>query len=372
MSDAPDKSQKIHPPSPKRIEEARRKGDIPQSQEIKHWFMLLGGGLAIFVFAGDVAAGLRQLILKFLEHPHDIRLDNMTFAGFLAEIGGNVAIVLFLPILVLVAAALIGNSVVAKPTWSPEKLKPSLDKFSLIKGAKRIFGSRGWVELGKAIFKLAVVGAVAGLMILPDMQELKIVPTMDPIDIVRLIERLAMIMIATVIVVMAFIAVADMMFQKYKWTEDHKMTQQEVKEERKQQEGDPQIKARIRRVRMERAAARVTTAVPNADVVIANPTHYAVALQYDESAMAAPRLVAKGLDHLALRIREIAEENDVPVIENPPLARAIYNDVEIDQEIPSQFYKAAAEIIGYVLRLKGRLPGPPGPMPKVEYVAPGD
>ncbi len=322
--------------------------------------MLLGGGLVLFLFAEDMAAGLKRLLTQFLERPDDIRIENISFVEFLQIIGSDLAIILLLPMLLLIAAAIAGSSIVSAPTWAPEKLKPDLGKFSPIKGAKRIFGSRGLVELANAAFKLAVISSLAAIMVLPSLKILKLVPTIAIIDIVKLIEDLALIMFATVLVVMAFIAIADMVDQKYKWAEDHKMTREGLKEERKQQEGDPKIKSRIRRIRMERSMARVAATIPQADVVITNPTHYAVALKYDEAQMAAPVLIAKGVDHLALTIRSIAEEHDIPVIENPPLARAMYNDIDIDQQIPAHFYKAAAEIIGYVLRLKGRLPGPPG------------
>ncbi len=372
MSDTADKSQKTERPTRKKITQARRKGDIPQSQEIKHWFMLLGGGVSVWLFGDLVASGIRDTSVKFLSYPHDIRLDRLSLVGFLKEIGSDLAIVLFLPMLILIAAAIVGNSIMAKPTWSPDKLKPKFNKLNVVKGLKKLFNVRSFVELGKAVFKLVVIGSFAAIVVLPDMQFLRLVPTMDVIDVVHFIEELALLMIATVLGVMTFIALADAAFQKYKWTEDHKMTKQEVKDERKQADGDPAIKGKIRQIRMQRAMARIASTVPTADVILTNPTHFAVALKYDEAAMAAPILVAKGMDHMALKIREIAAEYDIPIIENPPLARAIYKDVEVDQEIPPHFYKAAAEIIGYVLRLKGRLPGPPGPIPKADYVVPAE
>jgi flagellar biosynthetic protein FlhB len=372
MSDTADKSQKTEQPTQKKIEEARRKGDTPQSQEVKHWFMLLAGGIAVWIFADEVALGVRHTSTRFLDHAHEIRLDRLEVSDFLVEIGWDLAVVMFLPLLLLFVAAIACNTVVAKPTWSPDKIRPKLSKLSVVSGAKKIVGVRSFVELGKAIFKLLVIGAFAIIVILPDMQFLRLVPTMSIIDVVHFIEQLALLMIATVVGVMTFIAIADWAFQKYKWTEDHKMTKQEVKDERKQADGDPQIKNKIRVIRMQRAMARMASAIPTADVILTNPTHYAVALKYDQETMAAPILVAKGVDHLALRIREIAAEYDIPILENPPLARALYSDVEIEQQIPSHFYKAAAEIIGYVLRLKGKLPGPPGPKPKVENAVPAE
>lgn len=172
-------------------------------------------------------------------------------------------------------------------------------------------------------------------------------------------------MLLGVLLVMAVIAAADFVYQRYDWTQNLKMSRQDIKDENKQSDGDPQVKARIAQVRMDRARQRVAAAVPGADVVLTNPTHYAVALKYDSEAMDAPRLVAKGADNLALRIREIADEYGIPVLENPPLARGLYNSVEIDEEIPPEYYKAVAEVIGYVMNLNKRL-GRYRPTPTVQ------
>jgi flagellar biosynthetic protein FlhB len=169
------------------------------------------------------------------------------------------------------------------------------------------------------------------------------------------IQLVAILLTAGTVAVMTVVAALDYAFQRRSFIKQMRMTKQEVRDEHKQAEGDPQIKARIRRLRMERAQKRMMAAVPEADVVITNPTHFAVALAYEMETMSAPRLVAKGADVLAQRIREIAEENQVPLVENPPLARALYASVELDQEIPPEHYQAVAQVIGYVMRLKGEL-----------------
>ena len=167
---------------------------------------------------------------------------------------------------------------------------------------------------------------------------------------------MAIVLIFATVAVMTAIAALDYLYQRHAFIKQMKMTKQEVKDEHKQSEGDPIIKSRIRRLRLERARQRMMAAVPRADVVITNPTHYAVALEYKMEEMPSPKLIAKGIDELAQRIREVAEENDIPVVENPPLARALYSAVDLDEEIPPEHYKAVAEVIGYVMRLKGKLP----------------
>jgi flagellar biosynthetic protein FlhB len=170
------------------------------------------------------------------------------------------------------------------------------------------------------------------------------------------IKVIALVILAATVMIMTVIAAIDYIYQKWDHTEKLKMTKQEVKDETKQQDGDPKIKQRIAALRMERQRERMMQAIGKADVIITNPTHYAIALQYDMDTMPAPILVGKGMDSLALRIREVAEENDIPIVENPPLARALYAAVEIDEEIPAEHFHAVAEVIGYVFRLKGRLP----------------
>jgi len=216
-----------------------------------------------------------------------------------------------------------------------------------------MFSTRAVVEFVKGILKLFIVSIVSVAFILPFYTDITLLPS---IEFILTLERMNLVIIwflAGSVAVMAVIAAFDYMYQKYAFIQQMKMSKHEIKEEHKQSEGDPHVKARIRQLRNERARARMMQNVPDADVVVTNPTHYAVALNYKIEQMQAPILVAKGVDHIAFKIREVAEENDVPIVENPPLARALFAAVEIDEEIPMEHYQAVAEVIGYVMRLKG-------------------
>jgi flagellar biosynthetic protein FlhB len=244
-------------------------------------------------------------------------------------------------------------------------MKPELKKISPLAGLKKIFGKQGVMNLLKSILKIAIVGGALYVVVAPNLKQLPVFVGMELLDVALLVRYQALLMLLVVLLVMAVIAAGDFVFQRYDWMENLKMSHQDIKDEHKQSEGDPKIKARIAQLRMDRARHRMAAAVPTADVVLTNPTHYAVALKYDAEGMDAPCLVAKGADHLAFRIRDIAEEYDIPVLENPPLARGLYDTVEIDQEIPPEYYKAVAEIIGYVMNLNKRL-GRHKPKPRVQ------
>ncbi|MCH7486076.1 MAG: flagellar type III secretion system protein FlhB, partial [Proteobacteria bacterium] len=208
----------------------------------------------------------------------------------------------------------------------------------------------------KAIAQIGLVSVVAVGLVAPFLGDLALLPTFEMVQTLDRIHIIAIWLMVGTVMVMTVVAVLDFLYQRYAHLKKMRMTKQDVKDEQKQAEGDPLIRARIRKLRLERAQRRMMAAVPEADVVVTNPTHYAVALKYKMDDMPAPKLVAKGVDFLAQRIREVAEENDVPVVENPPLARALYATVEIDEEVPEEHYKAVAEIIGYVMRLRGNLP----------------
>jgi flagellar biosynthetic protein FlhB len=206
------------------------------------------------------------------------------------------------------------------------------------------------------MIKISLVAIVALGLAVPMFDDITLTPMISVASSLHRLHDLALWVVGGTVAVMTAIALLDYGYQRYQHNKQLKMTKQEVKDEHKQSEGDPQIKARIRAIRTQRARQRMMAAVPEADIVITNPTHFAVALQYKMDEMAAPKLVAKGVDTLALRIRQVAEENDVPIVENPPLARALYAAVELDQEIPPEHFKAVAEVIGYVMRLRGKLP----------------
>jgi len=354
--DNQDDSQKTEEPTQRRLEQAREKGQVARSQEINHWFMILALTLLIALFGGTVMRGIMQSLIGFIEHPHAISLDAMQLREVLSTTAFDLLTVISLPLAVTFIAALAAGLVQNGFIVSTESLRPKLEKVSPLRGLKRLFSVRSLVDFIKGVVKITIVAAVVAVLLWPSFAAVPNVAALSAEQVLALLQTLATRTLIGVLSVMTVIAVLDFLFQKQQHMKQLRMSKQELKEEFKQSEGDPMIKARLRQIRTERARRRMMSSVPEADVVITNPTHYAIALKYDPQTMEAPRVVAKGMDSLALRMREIAEENGIPVVENPPLTRALYEVVDIDQEIPPEHYKAVAEVIGYVMRLKGQLP----------------
>lgn len=350
MADQPEQHEKTEEPSQRKLDEAIRKGDVPKSQEVGSLFILTGGALIVLMAVGassnDLAAGLEI----FLGQAEAIPVD----AGHLAIIWRNVMWLLvgalLVPMAIIAALGIVGNLVQHPLVLSAESLKPKASKISLIAGAKRLFSSQSLVNFGKSLGKLLIVGGALTVIVWPDRDKLDVMVMLEPGMLLTLIHELALKVIIGVVAIFAVIAGLDYLYQRHKWFERQRMTVKEVKDEYRQAEGDPAIKAKIRQIRMERGRQRMMAAVPEATVVVTNPTHYAVALKY-ESGMPAPLCVAKGVDAVALKIRGIALDHDVPVIENPPLARTLHAAVDVDGEIPPEHYKAVAQLIGYVLQL---------------------
>jgi flagellar biosynthetic protein FlhB len=320
--------------------------------------MILAAALMIGVFGKSFFGGVAESLYKFIAWPHDIRVDGgAELQELMLETFGQLGLALLMPVSVILLAAFIAGIIQNGFVFSTETLTPKLSKLSLAKGLKRLFSTRSVVEFVKGILKITIVASVIVLLLWPEREIVFIVTSMDPIQFMGALQTLAVRVLVGVLAIMTVIAGIDFMYQKQQHMKELRMSKQDLKDEFKQSEGDPMIKARLRQIRTERARRRMMSAVPDADVVVTNPTHYAVALKYDHEAMDAPVLVAKGADQVALRIREVAKEHDIPVVENPPIARALYDNVELDQAIPAEHYKAVAEIIGYVMRLKGKLPG---------------
>lgn len=352
---AEDKDSKTEEPTSKRLNKARNEGDVPQSQEVKSFAMLLAGLIVIGTMAPSVASQLAEFLTAFLERPHLMSLEVDNMASFVVEVALNVAVILALPIATFAFAAVVSGIAINGFLWTPKKLKPKLSQLSPLQGVKRLFSKQSLVEAAKGVLKMLVVAVIIGFIVVPLFRHPDQLVDRPFVLTLSEIQWLILLILFLVVIIMAIISAADLAFQRYTHKEKLKMTKQEVKDEHKEAEGDPKVKSRIRALRMERHRQRMMAAVPSASVVITNPTHYAIALKYDMDDMHAPVLVAKGVDYLARRIRQIAEENDVPLVENPPLARALYAAVEVDQEIPPEHYKAVAEIIGYVMQLKGKL-----------------
>ena len=267
----------------------------------------------------------------------------------------QVSFVLALPLLIFVIAAVAGTMIQIGLVFATEKLGFDLSRISPLGGFKRLFSVRAGVEFFKSLGKVGTVAVVAAWMAFPAIGQLERL-TREPAELLpNELYKFILRLLFGVLAVVTVLALFDYVYQRLAFMRSMRMSKQEVKEENKQAEGDPIIRARLRAIRMNRARKRMMAAVPKASVVITNPTHFAVALQYEMGGTGAPKVVAKGADLVALKIREIATEHDVPIVENPPLARALYASVEVDREIPQEHYKAVAEIISYVFRLKGML-----------------
>lgn len=356
-----DSAEKTEEPTQKRLDKAHEEGNIPASQEI-NTLAMLGGVLALVVLMvpgmmRDIAAAM----LPFLAEPHAIPMDAEHLGEVTRQIVVATALVLALPLGMFLALGIVSSLIQHGLIWSPKKVALNLEKISVIGGMKRIFSPTSVLQLVKGVVKLIIVGVVLYFIFKPKIPILELLPSMEVIAMMTILKDLTVTLLLAVVISMAVIAGADLLYTRYRHMTKLRMSKSEVKDEAKSSEGDPHVKARIKKIRADRARVRMMQAVPKASVVVTNPTHYAVALAYEMDDMAAPRLVAKGIDSLALKIREVAEENDVPIVENPPLARALYAAVDLDQEIPPEHYKPVAEVIGYVMRLKGRMRPRPAP-----------
>ncbi len=353
MAEGTDQSQKTEEPTPKKLREAREKGQIASSREVNHWFMILAATIGVLAFAPTMFREMAVLLGRFIERPHT--LGGAGGVGpALTDMLGGLLLIMLVPVALLLAAAIASGLVQNGFLLAAEQIRPKLERVSPLGGVKRLFSLKSFAEFLKGLLKLAIVGSVLFFLMLPEFDGLERLTALPPVDLLWQIYELVLRLLIGTVAVMTVLAGLDVFYQRFEYRKQMRMSRQEVKEEMKQSEGDPLIKSRIRQIRMERARRRMMAEVPDADVVVTNPTHYAVALKYDRDTMEAPRLVAKGVDSLARRIREIARENDVPLVENPPLAQALYAGVELDQEIPPEHYKAVAEVISYVFALKKR------------------
>lgn len=353
MADS-DNSQRTEQPSQRKLSNARLKGQVIQSREVNNLLMLATGAVIVLLLAPALTKSLTLTLARFLEPASLLSGGGVLWEavrGLFAEIAGA----LVLPLVLIVIAAAAGSLLQTGLVIATEKVGFDLERLSPIAGFKRLFSLRATLEFLKGVAKVAVVMAIIGVLLLPEFGRLGQMTSQAPAGLVADIYRLLLRISLGVLVMVALLALLDYGYQRFSFLRSMRMSKQEVKEEQKQSEGDPMVKARLRQIRMERARKRMMAAVPGASVVVTNPTHYAVALKYAMGDKGAPKVVAKGADLIAQRIREIAEENDVPLVENPPLARALYANVELDHEIPAEHYRAVAEIINYVFRLKAKL-----------------
>ncbi|WP_422367570.1 flagellar biosynthesis protein FlhB [Pelagibius sp.] len=357
MAGEDDDSQKTEEPTSKRLSDAREKGQVARSQEVSHWFMILALAILVGIFSESLMSDFGGLMVPFVEQPHLLSLDNGMLQQMLIGTAVDILKVSAIPLAIILLAGLLAGTIQNGIIVTNEQIKPKLSNIGFKRGFKKMFSSRALADFAKGLLKLAIVATVVAVIIWPDRYMVLDMPSMSVEAVLALVRWEAVKVIIGVLSVMSIITLIDILYQRYQHHKELRMTKQQIKDENKQTEGDPMIKGRLRQIRAERARKRMMAAVPEADVVITNPTHYAVALKYDQATMAAPKLLAKGVDNIAFRIREIAEEYDITVVENPPVARALHAAVEIDQEIPPEHYKAVAEIISFVMNLRRNMPG---------------
>ena len=353
MSADVDREDKTEEPTEKRLHDAIEKGQIPFSREAPLFASLSAGLVAlVFVIPGRSAI-LFQGLLGIFDDPAGWRIargeDALALAGPLASAAAE----FIWPVVALLSVAgVVASLAQSAPRIAPDRILPDFSRISPRAGLRRVFGARGLVEFAKSLIKVGAVGFVAGMMLVGQRGVLVTAMNDDPGGLPERILALAVRTIAAVLVATLAVASADLVWSRLLWRRDQRMSKHEVKEELKQAEGDRMIKARLRSLRLDRSRKRMLSAVPRATMIVANPTHYAVAMRYVRSEGGAPIVLAKGIDLIALKIRAIAEAHDIPVVEDKPLARSLYAAVEVERPIPAEFYRAVAEIVHLIQQRK--------------------
>lgn len=349
-----DQDQKTEEASDKRIEDAREKGQLAVSKEMSTWFVFVAILMIVAWFGPPLGAKSVSALRVFLERPEQLYLEGAGLQGLLAGVFAHVALAFTGVFGVLFVMSMIGTMIQTGFYVNPTNIKVDPAKVFALQGMKKLFSMDSIVELLKSIAKLVIMGYIAYRVLRPIYMEVPLSVNYAINDTLHYLHEKSIRLVAILMILITLIAVVDWLYVRFKYFKGLRMTKQEVKDEHKQMEGDPFVKGRLRRIRMERSRQRMMAAVPEANVVVTNPTHYAVALKYDQFSMSAPIVLAKGPDLIALRIREVAEEHDIPLVSNPPLARALYDTAEIDEPINPEHYRAVAEVISYVFKLKGK------------------
>lgn len=367
--DSEDDSSKTEEPSQKKLEEARKKGQMVSSREISHFFMILALTFFVMSVAPGTAMKGMNLLSPFITQPDAMPMGSAEFAQIAQDAAIGMAMLLGIPLLITFVAAIAPAVIQRKWVFSAESIKPKLEKISPLSGFKRLLGFKAIIEFLKNMLKVTIVGVAAVMIVLPYRYEIAGAMRTQKLDMLGMTQTLAGKMLIGACIILFLLSIFDYVYQRFIFMKQMRMTKQELKDEYKQAEGDPHVKSKLRQIRRDKARKRMMAAVPQADVVVTNPTHYAVALKYDPATMPAPKVLAKGTDEVALRIRESAEKHKVTIMRNPPLARVLYDTAEIDEEIPVEHYAAVAKVIGYVYKLKGKTIPKPGktlhmPQPK--------
>ncbi|MBN8995445.1 MAG: flagellar biosynthesis protein FlhB [Rhizobiales bacterium] len=349
-----DKESRTEEATEKKISEAIERGNIPRSRELSIFASLVGILLVFAFIVGPKAAALSEQLLILVDHPGGFAMENGNDAShLLSALALQIGAFLLPMVVVLGVAGLAASFLQNAPQFVLENIRPKWERVSPMAGWKRIFGTPGLVEFLKSLFKFGAIAIVIAIMLNGERKTVVAAIYGDAANIPGTVLGLATRLVSAVCVALIVLVGVDVVWSRFKWRSDLRMTRQELKDEMKQAEGDPLVKSRLRSLARDRARRAMIAAVPKATVVIANPTHFAIALKYNRGRDGAPLVVAKGVDLIALKIREIAAKHSIPVIEDKPLARAMYDAVEVGQFIPAEFYRAVAKIL-YVLYSRNR------------------
>lgn len=346
-----DLSQKTEEPTEHRLQEARKKGQIIISREVNNALILFTFTISVLFILPVKCQDFARSMLFFICNSHDIIFNSINLHYIMQMVFKEIAFLLVFPFAMLMIAALAGGLVQTNFLLTTEQIKPKLEKISLLKGLKRILSKRALVEFTKSIIKLIILSAILFFALRLFLRPISQTVAADFAIGLSQLHQLSMVIMGSIVGMMIVVAALDYWYQYYSHRKSLRMTWQELKDEHKQLEGDPKIKSKLKSMRLARARQRMMAAVPKATVVITNPQHYAVALKYEHLKMNAPVVVAKGMDSLALRIKQIAKKHNVPVIENPPLAQVLYREVEVNKEIKEKHYNAVANIIRVIMNL---------------------
>lgn len=354
MAEEQDKSEKTQDATPRKLDQARKQGDVIYSAEVSGALSIMVLALLAAAVLGPMAVELSRQLVGYLAGAHAYAIDSGSMRRLMADL-----------VMVLIAACAVATGAMAlagvasrylqdKPTLTAKRLQPSLDKIDPIKGFGRVFGKAALANFLKALAKVLVVGGALVWALWPSNAELETLAFLDLAAVLALAQERSVALLIALAIAAAVIGVVDYIFTRHSYLERQKMSFRDLKDEMRQQEGDPMVRMRLRQIRMEKSRSRMLQAMSNATVVVTNPTHYAVALRYAEGETPAPICLAKGVDDVALRIREKAKELDIPIVEDPPLARALFATAELERPIPREHYEAVAKVIGFVMSLAQR------------------
>lgn len=372
MAENENGQEKTEEPSQKRLQDARDKGDVPRSRELATVAVFGAGVASLLALGGGVTARAKDWMRAALS-PDVALLDSpQHLFGHTGELLLSFMWILAPLLLATLLACFVAPAVMGGFNFAAKGLVPDLKKLDPMAGLKRIYGPEGLAELLKSLLRVLLVGGAATLFLWPAMPRLRAMLHQPLEQAAAGGMKFALWMLMATAAAMLLVALVDAPYQKWNWRRKLKMTRQELREEMKESEGRPEVKGRIRQLQQQMSQRRMMEDLPTADVVVVNPTHYAVALRYDGDAMRAPRVIAKGIDEMALRIREVAGLHRIALVEAPPLARVLYRDAEIGQEIPVKLYAAVAQVLSYVYQLRSWRAGTPHPQLAAIEVDEGD